>query len=89
MISIAALLDKDYVSAFEYFDHDKLNFEFALNLPFKADNFHGLKEHHERAMIYYLFEAMLENKQRRKIFKSWTEATEEDGREGGKNFLFD
>ena len=88
MISIAALLDKDYVSAFEYFDHDKLNFELALDLPFKADNFHRLKEHHERAIIYYLFEVMLDNKQIEKIFKSWTEATEEDGREGGKKFLF-
>ena len=87
MISIAALLDKDYVSAFEYFDHDKLNFELALDLPFKADNFHRLKEHHERAIIYYLFEVMLDNKQIEKIFKSWTEATEEDGREGGKKFL--
>ena len=88
MISIAALLDKDYVSAFEYFDHNKLNFELALDLPFKAENFHRLKEHHERAIIYHLFEAMLDNKQREKIFKSWTEATEEDGREGGKKFLF-
>ncbi|PFX16465.1 Tetratricopeptide repeat protein 28 [Stylophora pistillata] len=82
MTSISALLDKNYLSAFDHFDHDKPNFEFALELPFKAEDLHRLKEHHERAMIYFLFEAMLDSKQRRNIFKSWAEATEEDGREG-------
>lgn len=86
MEGIAAMLDKDYVSAFEHFDHDKLNFELALNIPFKSDYLHISKEFHERIMVCHLVEAMLQDsRQRRNIFKSWAEAAEEDGKEGGDN----
>ena len=86
MEGIAAMLDKDYVSAFQQFDHDKLNFQLALDIPRKSDYLHDAKEFHVRIMDCYLVEAMVEDsRQRRKIFKSWAEAAEEDGKEGKDN----
>jgi len=37
-------------------------------------------------MICYLFEAMLDEKQRRSIFSSWAEKAEDDGKKGEQNF---
>ena len=82
MRGISALLDKDYVKAFTSFDFDKPNFELALDISFKSDYLLIPREHRESIMVCYLFEAMLDEKQRRKIFNSWAEKTEEDGREG-------
>ena len=83
MQGIAAMQDEDYVSAFEHFDRDKANFELALDISFKSDYLHVSRKFHESIMVCHLFEAMLEDtRQREKIFKSWAEATEEDGKEG-------
>ena len=87
MKHIAALLDKDYMSAFEQFDIDKPNFELALNISFNTDYLHISNEYHEIIMMCHLFEAMLDANQRRKIFQSWAEATEEDGKEGKSEYL--
>ena len=86
MEGIAAMLDKDYVTAFQHFDKDKPNFHLALDIRFKSDYLHAAKEFHETIMVCYLVEAMLEDsQQRRKIFTSWAEAVEEDGKEGRDN----
>ncbi len=86
MKDIAAMLDKDYVSAFEHFDHDKTNFELAFDISFKSDYLHVSREFHEAIMKCHLVEAMLEDsRQRRKIYKSWAEATKEDQTEGENN----
>ena len=86
MEDIAAMLDENYVAAFQHFDQDKPNFLMALDIPLKSDYLHVAKEFHEKIMICYLFEAMLEDsQQRRKIFKSCAEAVEEDGKEGRDN----
>ena len=83
MQDIAAMLDEDYMSAFEHFDHDKANFKLALDISFKSDYLLVSREFHEAIMVCHLFEAMLEDtRQREKIYKSWAEATEEDGKEG-------
>ena len=82
MIALSAMYDTDYVSAFQKFDHDKSNFLLALELAFKSDYLHVSKEFHEAIMVFHLFNALLDTRQRRKFFKSWTEATEEDGKEG-------
>ncbi|KAJ7388343.1 hypothetical protein OS493_038283 [Desmophyllum pertusum] len=79
---ISALLDKDYIGAFNRFDLDKSNFELALNISLKSDYLLIPTEHHESIMICYLFEAMLNEKQRRAIFNSWAEKAEEDGKKG-------
>ena len=79
---ISALLDQDFVKALENFDLDKQNFELALDISIKTDSLLISEEHHENTMIYYLFEAMLDDKRRREIFHSWAEKVEEDGKEG-------
>ncbi len=79
---VSGLLDKDYIEAFNRFDLDKPNFELALNISLKSDRLLIPEEHHESVMICYLFEAMLAQKQQRRIFNSWAEKAEEDGKEG-------
>ena len=82
MRDISALLDKEYMKAFNSFDFDKQNFELALDISLKSDYLLIPMEHRESIMICYLFEAMLQPKQRRKIFNSWAEKVEDDGKEG-------
>ena len=82
MVDISRLLDKDYMNAFDHFDLDKPNFELALDISFKSDHLLIPKEHRESVMIFYLFEAMLDEKARKNIFNCWAEKVEEDGKEG-------
>ena len=82
MVHISRLLDKDYMNAFDNFDLDKPNFELALDISFKSDHLLIPKEHRESVMIFYLFEAMLDEKARKNIFNCWAEKVEEDGKEG-------
>jgi len=85
MKDLSALLDKDYINAFNRFDLNKPNFELALNISLKSDHLLIREEHHEIIMICYLFEAMLDAKQKRSIFNSWAEKAGDDGKEGKKN----
>ena len=82
MKDLSALLDKDYINAFKRFDLNKPNFELALNISMKSDHLLIPEEHHEIIMICYLFEAMLDGKQKIIIFNSWAEKAEDDGKEG-------
>ncbi|XP_020602576.1 uncharacterized protein LOC110041607 isoform X2 [Orbicella faveolata] len=79
---ISAILDENYIDAFNRFDLDKPNFELALNISLKSDHLLIPEEHHGSVMISYLFEAMLDEKQRRSIFNSWAEKAENDGKKG-------
>ena len=85
---ISASLDKNYIDAFNRFDLDKPNFELALNISLKSDHLLIPEKHHESIMICYLFEAMLDDKQKRAIFESWAEKAEDDGEEGEQNLPF-
>ena len=85
MKDLSALLDKDYINAFKRFDLNKPNFELALNISMKSDHLLIPEEHHEIIMICYLFEAMLDGKQKIIIFNSWAEKAEDDGKEGKNN----
>ena len=87
MRGISTLLGKDYMKAFNSFDFHKPYFELALDISLKSNYLLIPKEHHEIMMICYLFDAMLDEKQRRKIFRSWAEKVEEDGKEGKKEIL--
>ena len=83
MEGIAAMQDEDYVTAFQRFDQDKLNFQLALDSTFKSDYLHVARDFPKSIMVCYLVESMIEDSQQiRKIFKSWAEAVEEDGKEG-------
>ena len=82
MKDISANLDKNYIDAFNRFDLGKPNFELALNISLNSDRLLIPEEYHESVMICYLFEAMLDEKQRRSIFNSWAEKVEEDRKKG-------
>ena len=89
LTTIAALLDTEFVKAFDTFDFDKLNFELALEISLKSSFFIIPWKDPEIVMICYLLEAMLnDQKQRRKIFRVWAEKVEEDGKEGEDCPLF-
>ena len=83
LTTIAALLDKEYVKAYDSFDFEKLNFELALDISLKSSYLLIPRQHQQSVMICYLLEAMVnDQKQRRKIFRVWAEKVEEDGKEG-------
>ena len=82
MKDLASMLDVDYMCVFEQFDLDKPNFELALDISFKTDYLLVSTEFHRSTIMCYLFDAMLDEKQRRKIFKSWADVIVEDGKEG-------
>ena len=83
-----ALLDKDYVKAFDSFDFQKPNFELALDISMKSNYLLISQKHRESVLVCYLFEAMIsDERRRRKIFHTWAEKIEEDGKEG-KEILF-
>ena len=86
LTTIAALLDKEYVKAFDSYDFEKLNFELALDISLKSSYLLIPREHQQSVMICYLLEAMVnDQKQRRKIFHAWAEKVEEDGKQGEKD----
>ena len=88
LTKIAALLDKEYVKAFDRYDFEKLNFELALDISLKFSYLLIPRHHQESVMICYLLEAMLnDEKRRRKIFHAWAEKVEEDGKEGEDRFV--
>ena len=82
MVDFSRLFDKDYMNAFDNFDLDKPNFELTLDISFKSDHLPIPKEYRESVMIFYLFEAMLDEKVRKNIFNCWAEKVKEDGKEG-------
>ena len=88
LITIAALLDKDYVKALDSFDFQKPNFELALDISMKSGYLLFSQEHRKSVLVCYLFEAMIsDQRRRRQIFHTWAKKIEEDGKEG-KNILF-
>ena len=88
LMTIAALLDKDYVKAFDSFAFQKPNFELALDISMKSNYLLISQKHRESVLVCYLFEAMIsDQRRRRKIFHTWAEKIEEDGKEG-KDILF-
>ena len=88
LTTISALLDKEFVKAFDSYDFEKLNFELALDISLKSSYLLIPRKHQQSVMICYLLEAMLnDQKQRRKIFHAWAEKVEEDGKEGEDKFL--
>ena len=88
LITIAALLDKDYLKAFDSFDFQKPNFELALDISIKSGYLLFSQEHRKSVLVCYLFEAMIiDQRRRRQIFHTWAKKIEEDGKEG-KDILF-
>ena len=82
---LAKLLDKDYVDVHKRFNAERANFELAIDITTKRDYlFIPNNWYHENAMLSFLFDAMLNLETRMRLFKSWAETAEKEGK-GMKN----
>ncbi|KAJ7370318.1 hypothetical protein OS493_033114 [Desmophyllum pertusum] len=82
MEKIAKLLEPDYVRAFHLFETDRANYEFTVDISLQPEYFSVPGEFHESALIASLFNAMLSEDKQIKLFHSWAEMCEDDGKSG-------
>ncbi|KAJ7318900.1 hypothetical protein OS493_037026 [Desmophyllum pertusum] len=82
MEKIAKLVEPDYVRAFRLFETDRANYEFTVDISLQPEYFSVPGEFHERALIASLFSAMLSEDKQIKLFHSWAEMCEDDGKSG-------
>ena len=82
MEKIAKLIEPDYVRAFRQFETDRANYEFTVEISLQSDYFMVPGEFLENALIASLFNAMLTEEKQIKLFHSWAEMCEDDGRSG-------
>ena len=82
MDKIAKWIEPDYVRAFRLFETDRANYEFTVEISLESDYFSVPGEFHENALIASLFSAMLTEDKQIKLFHSWGEMCEDDGRSG-------
>ena len=82
MEKIAKLIEPNYVSAFQQFETDRANYEFTVEISLHSDCFSVPGEFRENALIASLFNAMLTEEKKIKLFHSWAEMCEDDGRSG-------
>ena len=82
MEKIAELIDANYIEAFQQFETDRANFEFAVEISLQPEYFRVPGQFRETALIASLFNAMLTEDKQIELFHSWAEMCEEDGRSG-------
>ncbi len=82
MEKIAKLIEPDYVRAFRLFESDRPNYEFAIDISLQPEYFSVPGEFRENALITSLFIAMLTDNKQIKLFHSWAEMCEDDGKSG-------
>ena len=82
MEKIAKLIEPDYVEAFQMFETDRANYEFTFEISLQPDYFSVPGDFREIALIASLFSAMLTEDKQIKLFHSWAEMCEDDGRSG-------
>ena len=87
--SIVAIVDRDFLTAFDLLDLEKPNIKLALDISFNLDYLHMSNKYMERIMSCFLFETFLDARQRQKIFKSWADAAVDDGKEGKQERVTD
>ena len=80
MGKIAKLIEFNYVEAFQLFD--RANYEFTVEISLQPEYFSVPRDFRETALITSLFNAMLTEEKQIKLFHSWAEMCEEDGRFG-------
>ena len=86
MEKIAELIEPDYVRAFSLFETDKANYEFTVDISLQPEYFSVPGEFQENALIASLFVAMLNEDKLIKVFHSWSEMCEDDGKSGEGQF---
>ncbi|KAJ7375912.1 hypothetical protein OS493_038127 [Desmophyllum pertusum] len=82
MEKIAKLLEPDYVRASRLFETDRANYEFAVDISLQPEYFSVPGEFRESSLIASLFNAMLSKNKQIKLFHSWAEMCEDDGKSG-------
>ena len=83
MEKISKLIEPDYVRAFQLFEADRANYEVTVEISLQSDYFSVPGEFRENALIATLFNAMLRTEAERiKLFHTWAEMCEDDGRSG-------
>ena len=88
MEKIAKLIEPEYVRAFHLFEKDRGNYEFTVEVSLQPEYFIVRGEFHEIALIASLFTAMLNHKKIIKVFHSWAEMCEDDGKTGERHLNF-
>ena len=87
MEKIAKLVEPDYARAFRLFEADRPNYEFTVDISLQPEYFSFPGEYHENALISSLFNAMLTGDKQIKLFHSWAEMCEDDGKSGNSNHV--
>ena len=82
MEKIAELIEPEYVRAFHLFEKDRGNYEFTIEISLQPEYFVVQSEFHDKALLASLFTAMLTDKKIIKVFHSWAEMCEDDGKSG-------
>lgn len=82
MEKIAKLIDPEYVRAFKLFETDRANYEFTVEISLQPDYFIVPGKFGEKALIASLFNAMLTEEKQIKLFHTWADMCEDDGRSG-------
>ena len=88
MKGIAELIESSYIRAFNEFNRDRPNFEFAIDLALLPEYFSVPGGYRKNALIVSLFNAMLSGKKQTKLFHSWAETCKDDGNLGMFFFSF-
>ena len=88
MKKIAELIEPNYVNAFNLFETDRGNYEFTVEISLQPEYFIVPGEFHENSLIASLFIAMLTDNQLIKVFHSWAEMCEDDGKTGERHLNF-
>ena len=87
MNQIAGLMKTNNIKAFNAFQRDRPNFEFAIDISFLPEYFSIPGGYHEITLIVFLFNAVLAEKKMIEVFHSWAEMCPNDGKLGMQNFF--
>ena len=82
MEKIAKMIEPEYVRAFQFFETDRPNHEFTVEISLQAPYSSVPGDFRENALIASLFNAMLPEDKQIQLFHSWAEMCEDDGRSG-------
>ena len=87
MKQIAGLMKTNNIKAFNEFQRDRPNFEFAIDISLLPEYFSFPGGYHEITLIVFFFNAVLAEKKKIEVFHSWTEMCPNDGKLGMQNFF--
>ena len=87
MKQIAGLMKTSDIKAFNAFQRDRPNFQFAIDISLLPEYFSVPGGYHELTLIVSLFNAVLAEKKTIEVFHSWAEMCPNDGKLGMQNFL--